>query len=420
MKRIALYFNLLLFFFISISSNAQKRIVGKSYVQEYYQMGQWWSDWDSIHYSYSIDNIDIIESNKPEVMMPGTGIMKQVEDYQFKNHYKPVYSGDTLITEWDERIFNNGRLVEDRFCRSNTDVCGYRRLYKYNSEGFISNRTSEKWDKQTESWIKYAELYKSYNSINNVVEEINEGFHNGNLTQVTVDSFLYQKGKLSGKKQFRGDTKDELLLITHTQTYYDIDKIDSTYQYYLSNNEMLLSQKNILFYSGNRIDSIHRYARSLGSSELNSIPYRYLYNYNDSENIEHIDIIYAQPEYWVKYDFQYGQEDFISSYNYYNKNGDEADEFGVIKYYYGDAVLNSLQTSNKSFQISPNPVRSVINLGISDSIDQLTIFNVAGQLMYECNNKSSSTLDVSFLLEGVYIVQIISNNHLYSSQFVKQ
>ncbi len=85
--------------------------------------------------------------------------------------------------------------------------------------------------------------------------------------------------------------------------------------------------------------------------------------------------------------------------------------------------LNDLELS-ESFSIYPNPATAEINLQIKNiaaSSTTVSILNTLGEIVYSkaISNQLNSTIDVSGLPSGVYVMQIQNKNDIASGKFIK-
>lgn len=78
---------------------------------------------------------------------------------------------------------------------------------------------------------------------------------------------------------------------------------------------------------------------------------------------------------------------------------------------------------SKPLQIAPNPATnnlSLVNFRATD-IQQLRVYNLSGQVVLdEAGLFSTTKVDVSQLVDGVYFIEVLTNNERYLSKFVKQ
>ncbi|WP_395046794.1 T9SS type A sorting domain-containing protein [Flavobacterium sp.] len=91
-------------------------------------------------------------------------------------------------------------------------------------------------------------------------------------------------------------------------------------------------------------------------------------------------------------------------------------------------ISNFLET--KSFEkpsiisLYPNPTTSQINLSFENNLENtsLKIISITGQTVFEKRDISESSLilDVSNLSNGTYVIQVIDNNYIRTSKFIKQ
>ncbi len=74
--------------------------------------------------------------------------------------------------------------------------------------------------------------------------------------------------------------------------------------------------------------------------------------------------------------------------------------------------------------ISPNPSTGIFNIQTENPIENatITVANLNGRIVYEVKseNVDNKTLDLNYLLNGIYILNISNSNYNYSQKLVKQ
>lgn len=90
-------------------------------------------------------------------------------------------------------------------------------------------------------------------------------------------------------------------------------------------------------------------------------------------------------------------------------------------YTFRNCYLDVIENESNSVKIYPNPVSDQINFSIDDGGEEakLSIMNLNGQIVLNEEIYSDSSFDVSFLSQGVYIVNVVSYSKTYSTKFVK-
>lgn len=79
--------------------------------------------------------------------------------------------------------------------------------------------------------------------------------------------------------------------------------------------------------------------------------------------------------------------------------------------------------NTNTFEISPNPATSRLNIKLSNALDNanVTVYDVLGKKIYSKNlDTISSSIDVSRWNTGVYLVRISTNTKTLTKRFVKQ
>jgi plastocyanin len=90
-----------------------------------------------------------------------------------------------------------------------------------------------------------------------------------------------------------------------------------------------------------------------------------------------------------------------------------------------DAPLSIEDFKNTiTFNISPNPVTSTLNIRLSKNIidGNVTIFDVLGKqiLIQKINQNNLTQVNVSYLSRGMYIVKVSSSENTQTKRFIKE
>ena len=102
----------------------------------------------------------------------------------------------------------------------------------------------------------------------------------------------------------------------------------------------------------------------------------------------------------------------------YEYNNDVSGGFKISVY---DASLANENFDSSKFKFYPNPVKDVLNLSYNNTIDEVKIYNLLGQEVYSnVINATESSLNVSQLTLGTYLVRVKSNNEISTFKIIKQ
>ena len=102
-------------------------------------------------------------------------------------------------------------------------------------------------------------------------------------------------------------------------------------------------------------------------------------------------------------------------------NADDIVDIGAYEY-----VDSSMSSGNSrlepNYHIYPNPTLNYISIKNLDFNSLITIYNLAGQLVYsETNsNNKNETIDLSRLNSGIYLLNISNNNNSYTYRIIKK
>ena len=95
----------------------------------------------------------------------------------------------------------------------------------------------------------------------------------------------------------------------------------------------------------------------------------------------------------------------------------------IFTYTVGEDCATASIDKNNLLEISlyPNPAKGILNISAKNTIESATIYNVLGKKIKSFTvNAKTSSLDVSALSRGIYILKYTANNAVGSMKFVKE
>jgi len=102
-------------------------------------------------------------------------------------------------------------------------------------------------------------------------------------------------------------------------------------------------------------------------------------------------------------------------------NANPADEAALGNVVIAATDLNVADLNITKTMIYPNPAHNHINLSSETNIEELSIYNMLGQMVLSAKpDLSQNTLDISGLTNGIYILNTTSNGKNNSQRFIKQ
>jgi len=88
---------------------------------------------------------------------------------------------------------------------------------------------------------------------------------------------------------------------------------------------------------------------------------------------------------------------------------------------FGPTGVGDLKAEDAELLIRPNPVSSVVNVGMMYEMQEIFIYNNQGQLVrHETPQSSSIKMDLSDLGPGMYVLQAKTNKGIVTSKLIKQ
>ena len=100
-----------------------------------------------------------------------------------------------------------------------------------------------------------------------------------------------------------------------------------------------------------------------------------------------------------------------------NSNGIESEKSETI----GATTLNpeNVEELSSSFNIYPNPVNDMLFIEAEIEIEEVVVYDTFGRQQTTVNGQQTSSIDVSSLNNGVYLIRIKTNDGVVTKRFVK-
>ncbi len=88
----------------------------------------------------------------------------------------------------------------------------------------------------------------------------------------------------------------------------------------------------------------------------------------------------------------------------------------------GTEVLSNKNLSKPKFTVSPSPAHDYLTITLGQAIQQITIMNVNGAIVQNnaASNSRETTVNISSLTPGIYLVSVHSENGIYTRKFIKE
>ena len=86
-----------------------------------------------------------------------------------------------------------------------------------------------------------------------------------------------------------------------------------------------------------------------------------------------------------------------------------------------DVALEDKDFTKNTFKFYPNPVKDILHLSYDQNISTVVVYNLLGQLIMERNiNSNSTSLDMSHLNSGTYLVKVTSDKITKTIKVIKE
>ncbi|MFB6342664.1 choice-of-anchor J domain-containing protein [Saccharicrinis sp. FJH62] len=115
------------------------------------------------------------------------------------------------------------------------------------------------------------------------------------------------------------------------------------------------------------------------------------------------------------------QESLVFAFQYNCNKGEDnkimIDNFSIESVHTGNTMTYS---ADNDVKIYPNPVAHELKIKLQNNYGVIKIYNVPGKnILLQSITNSENTIDVSTFEDGIYIIEVIQNNKVLRSKFVK-
>jgi len=105
-------------------------------------------------------------------------------------------------------------------------------------------------------------------------------------------------------------------------------------------------------------------------------------------------------------------DDFIIGAPSYGKNG-------AVYLFNGSSTISNIKNTDLNFEFYPNPSNGIVNLNTNIEINKIIVYDLTGKIVEQINNYSNSSIDLSNLKAGIYIINFQSENQNIKRKFIK-
>ncbi len=78
------------------------------------------------------------------------------------------------------------------------------------------------------------------------------------------------------------------------------------------------------------------------------------------------------------------------------------------------------ENETKNISVYPNPATNQLTIDNHEVINNLTVTDLRGKVVYSSNQITSNTIDINFLNKGMYVLTISTDSYTGTARFVKQ
>ncbi len=314
----------------------------------------------------------------------------------------------------------------------------YETSYTYNNQGYQTSALTKNYG------VNSLLIESEYDDADNLIRIVLNDWNGTSWEQVTVQNLEYADNKLITHKYiYMPEAEGNYSIITYS---YDPEgysvKLDLKY---FENFNLLRHQQSIYEndVNGNRISELSQEWVENNWQNIMLIGNTYD-NHNNVLSTVTSTWFNAQWQYLSSQEFAYNSQDYRTKLDYYDWDGNEwilrsnliytyePDNFlstsvyrqydivwgqisaDSIRYYPGEPLALEEITGSNDLIIYPNPGRGVFTLNSSLPIDEMEVFNLAGERIVNAAPKRNGkvNIDLSNQAKGVYIVRTRSSNRV--------
>jgi hypothetical protein len=188
--------------------------------------------------------------------------------------------------------------------------------------------------------------------------------------------------------------------------------------YRWNNNQWELGSKTFYYLSSSKLDSVVSFTISGADSTRNSFTYYYYSNGLDSSLQTVLQASNNQFDLRNKIIVEQKDNGKTKRFGIYSKNTSTFIKTATVTYSNIASSIGEYEINN-AISLYPNPANSNLQLNVSSNLiaQTLTIININGQIVKEI--PYSSNIDISDLSNGIYFIQVKSENGLSTQKLIK-
>ena len=333
-------------------------------------------------YNYSLINWDNVSRNVNRYDNRGYEIEELGQNWSsgnWVNSYRVLFNNDDSgnVIQSISQIYNSGSWKNN-----------FKTERTYNIQNGMLTNFGFNWNSTTSSWDNYSKILFTRDLNNNIMTSTAFDWNSGAWVENEQYSYTYNSGNLLLSKIYQSWNSSLSQWVMH-------DKQEYTY----NSNGMMLSEYCSIW--------------NIGTSSW-VYDFRYLYTYGSNNNRlseTHTEWISGA---WV--------DNYRHLYTYDNNNNELSDTYAdwdvpssawvdASRYHFYWEMYEEnagLTEDNNRFNIRifPNPASTYIEIVSPLEIIGITLYNSAGQIVYQKKTKSNAEkIELNTLVNGLYIIQ---------------
>jgi hypothetical protein len=340
----------------------------------------------------SSDNIDtLLEQSFDTLSNSWTNAVQTFYNYDSNNNDTLQFSKVWFVVQWDSASLNrlqydiNNNLTSITYYSWDDTNWVYvaQYLYTYDINNNLTQQIYQTWDETTSTWVIFDDLLFQYDS-------------NNNDTAYTYREWNYNTSQwVNANKYVNTYGSDHNMLTSYLQSWNTTSwgSPIARYLFYDDANDNDTSMVSQYYYNGT--GWVNNYQIKLTYNTFNQLTSTVNYAWNDSAWI---------PTYQSVFQSIFPPTNYPKSLYYYSSN----------------SGIEQLPGNVNHLSIYPNPTSGEVNIVSTKNIDELKVFNLLGQLVYESPSGDLGLTQFTFELkdEGMYFVTVTAGNEITAGKII--
>lgn len=328
-----------------------------------------------------------------------------------------IYTKDIYSYDASNNLINDLEQITDGLVYNNLYT------YSYDANNNLINVLYQNWNNNV--WTNISQNVYSYDASNNQTSSLYQTWNGSAWVNSKKDSYTYDvNNNLINDLQQNWDGNTWVNFSQFVYTYdANSNQNNRLYQKWY-NSAWVNYYQDIYTYDANNNQTVDLNQNFIANGTLeNSNQYTFNYdsNNNQTSNLTQTWLVNA----WLNvqhYNFTYDANNYIQTGLEGTWNGTSFSKSDSTHYYYHQVTTGITSIIDQTqLSIYPNPTNGVINIASSNNLQQIEIYNLLGEKVYESKpNNSNTAIDLSEQSKGIYFIKTYTEKGIKTQKILLQ